>query len=114
VHPQKSVFGAENVEYLGHVISKYGQLPHEAKFTAIRHMPAPTNVSKVRSVHGLLNYCRCYCERLNAIAQPLAKLTKKNARWEWGLAQQATFDKLKEELCTEGIGTVLGQLDEAP
>ena len=134
VHPQKSVFGADSVEYLGHVISKYGQSPHEGKVAAIKNMAPPTNVSEVRSVHGLFSYYRCYCEGFSAIAQPLTELTKKNARWEWGPAQQAAFDQLKAELCTEGkalrrfdpskpvflhtdwshrgIGAVLGQMDE--
>ncbi|MGB8816241.1 MAG: reverse transcriptase domain-containing protein [Minisyncoccia bacterium] len=134
VHPQKSVFGAESVEYLGHTISKYGQSPHEAKTKAIRDMPPPTNVSEVRSVHGLLSYYRCYCENFSAKAAPLTELTKKNAHWQWGPEQQAALDILKGELCQpgkalrrldyskpiflhtdwskRGIGAVIGQLDE--
>lgn len=98
VHPHKSVFGAECVEYMGHNISRHGHSPNEAKVAAITQMPAPTNVSELRSVHGLLSYYRCYCRDFSSIAEPLTALTKKGARWEWGPVQQAALDRLKAEI----------------
>lgn len=95
VHPHKSVFGAECVEYLGHNISSYGHSPNEAKVAAITKMPAPTCVSELRSVHGMLSYYRCYCRAFWAISAPLTALTKKGARWGWGPEQQAALDTLK-------------------
>ncbi|KIY96367.1 hypothetical protein MNEG_11595 [Monoraphidium neglectum] len=133
VHPHKSVFGAECVEYLGHNVSRYGHSPTEAKVAAIQKMPAPSNVSELRAVLGLLSYYRCYCRDFGAIAAPLTALTAKNCRWEWGAPQHQALSELKSEICApgkalrpidysrpiflhtdwscKGIGAVIGQKD---
>jgi hypothetical protein len=75
VHPQKSVFGADSVEYLGHFISQYGQSPHEAKVAAIKNTPPLTNVSEVRSVHGLFSYMQVARELHRSSASPRLRTT---------------------------------------
>ena len=102
VHPDKSVFGAECVEYLGHNVSRFGHTPSEAKVAAITNMPSPTNVSELRAVLGLLSYYRCYCRDFGAIAAPLTELTKQSARWTWGAAQADALATLKAEICAPG------------
>jgi len=133
-HPDKIVLAAATVEFLGHNVSAHGLLPNEAKILAIKALPEPTCVSELRSVLGLLNYYRCYVPNFSTIAHPLNNLLKDATPWEWGTAQQNAFDKLKDEICTEGkalkhfdpkrptilhtdwsklgIGAVLGQIDD--
>lgn len=53
VHPQKSRFFFEELEYLGHNISQRGTSPTQAKVQAIRDLPVPTNVHELRQVLGL-------------------------------------------------------------
>ena len=133
-HPDKSIFGADKLEYLGHNISAAGLTPHEAKVAAIRQLRAPTNVSELRSLLGFINYYRCYVPDFSRKAQPLNKLLAKDVPWQWGPEQQAAVNALKDELCDngkvlrqakagvpyvlhtdwskEGISGVLGQVDK--
>ena len=133
-HPDKSVFGAAVISYLGHCVSATGLTPQQAKVAAIREMRAPTNVAELRAQLGFAGYYRCYCPYYSQIAQPLNALLQKDNPWRWGPEEQAAMDRLKDELCTtgkvlrhfdptrptivhtdwakQGISGVLGQLDE--
>ena len=133
-HPEKSVFGAQVVSYLGHAVSEVGLTPQEAKVQAIKEMRPPVNKDEVRAVLGFLGYYRCYCPGFSSLAQPLNALLAGGAVWQWGPEQQHAFEALKGELCTEGkvlrhldpgrplllhtdwskqgIGAVLGQKDD--
>ena len=134
-HPGKSIFGAPVVEYLGHNVSHYGLSPTEAKVAAIRAIQPPTNVSQLRSVLGLLTYYRCYVPNFGAIAAPFNELLSPTSKWTWDpLRQGKALEQLKDIICTpgrvlrradpkrpfilhtdwskEGIGGVLGQMDD--
>jgi hypothetical protein len=102
VHPEKSVFGAGSIEFLGHVVSEYGLSPHDAKVAAIRALPAPQNVPDLQSVLGFMNYYRNYVPSYSAIARPLTLLTRKDTPWAWHDPQAQAFADLKAELCAEG------------
>jgi RNase H-like domain found in reverse transcriptase/Reverse transcriptase (RNA-dependent DNA polymerase)/Integrase zinc binding domain/PHD-finger len=102
VHPDKSVFGASVVEYLGHNISAHGLSPHSAKTMAIQHFKEPTNVTELKSILGFINYYRCYCPSYSTIAAPLNTLLKKNSTWNWGPEHTAALQGLKDSICQEG------------
>jgi len=133
VHPGKSVFCSDKLEYLGHVITPEGIEPQAAKVAAMASLPIPTSVSTLQSFMGLLNYYRCYCPQFSSIAKPLNKLLQKGVAFEWGQEQQQAYDTLKQQLCSEpvlrradpskqfilhtdwsqhGLGAVLAQLDD--
>jgi hypothetical protein len=101
-HPEKSVFGAASVEFLGHVVTPYGMGPHEAKVAAIKALPPPTNVSDLRSVLGFANYYRCYVPNFSSLAQPMNALLAKGIEWYWGTEQEKSFQDIKVELSTPG------------
>ncbi len=88
VHPDKFIFGAAVVEYLGHNISGYGMSPHDAKVAAIRALRAPTRLADLQAAFGLLNYYRIYCPDFSQTAQLLYSLLKKGAAYVWGEPQQ--------------------------
>ena len=102
-HPGKSVFCADKVEYLGHVITPSGIEPQAAKIAAMASLPSPSTVTQLQSVLGLLNYYRCYIQRFSSTAKPLHKLLQKDEPFVWGDKQQQAFDTLKAQLCTEGL-----------
>ena len=106
-HPDKSVFGGALIEFLGFNIGRFGLSPHAAKTAAIRALPAPTNISELRQVLGFMNYYRVFVPMFSAIARPMTALLTKQSQeanpvLPWGEEQQSAFEKLKEELCTEG------------
>ena len=134
VHPGKSVFCSDKMEYLGHVVTPRGLEPQAAKVAAMANLPVPTSVPVLQSFMGLLNYYRHFVPNFSSIAKPLNQLLQKGTSWQWGPEQQQAFDALKRQLCTEGlvlrradptkpyivhsdwsqngIGAVLAQLDE--
>ena len=56
--PKKCCFLREEVQYLGHVISKRGILPDPEKTQKVREFPIPTDVTRVRQFVGLASYYR--------------------------------------------------------
>jgi len=97
-HPKKCRWMQPSVEYLGHNIGQGGISPVEAKVSCIDAMPAPTNVSELRSFLGMANYYRRHILDFSKTARPLNQLLKKEAGWEWGAAQREGWEGLKAAL----------------
>ena len=74
-HPSKCVFGAQEVPYLGQLLSASGVRPMEAKIKTIAEMPAPIDVSGLRSSMGFAGYYRKLVPNFSNLAKPLNKLT---------------------------------------
>jgi hypothetical protein len=49
-HPENFIFGAPQVEYLGHMVSADGLSPTKAKVAAILALPAPRSLTELRCV----------------------------------------------------------------
>lgn len=111
VHPEKSVFGAEQCEFLGHWLCPGKREPLKAKVAAICELSIPTNVPMLRSMLGIISYYRPFIPNFSIIARPLYDLTKKGVQWEWTQAHQDAYDQLKMALCTPGLA--LHQVDES-
>eukprot|EP00877_Chromochloris_zofingiensis_P004819 jgi/Chrzof1/14338/UNPLg00612.t1 len=103
VHPDKSVFGASALEFLGFMVSKYGLTPSQAKVAAIRQLPIPRTVTELRSVLGFMNYYRVFMPNFSATANPLNHLLRKDVTYKWDDQHTAAYEQLKESLCTEGL-----------
>ena len=58
LNPAKSVFGADQVHYLGYSISGEGIRPGKEKMQAIKEFPTPETPKKIREFVGLANYFR--------------------------------------------------------
>ncbi|XP_072150055.1 uncharacterized protein [Setaria viridis] len=71
----------------------------EEKIKAIKDWPTPTNVSQVRSFHGLAGFYRRFVKDFSTIAAPLNNLTKKDVPFKWGDEQDQAFNELKTKLC---------------
>ena len=134
MHPKKSVFATDKVQYLGHTLTPGRRAPQDAKVEAIKALPPPTNISSLRSVLGFVQYYAKYIgPRFSAIAKPMTRLLKKDQPWEWGGEQQQALDTLKRALMVApafrppmddrnfivhtdysryGIGAVLTQIDD--
>lgn len=101
-HSEKSVFFADEIEYLGHMVSSHGLSPTQARVEAIRVLTPPKNVSELRTRLGVMVYYSCYYAAYAQTARPLYDLLKKDAVWQWGDKEQEAFDTLKKETSTEG------------
>jgi transposase InsO family protein len=97
---QKCEIGRRDLEFLGHHVSAKGTSPHPDKVRAISKMKAPTNVSELRSVLGMIQYLGQYMSNLSSQLKPLNDLLKKDTAWTWGTDQEKAFDSVKR-LVTE-------------
>ena len=132
VHPGKCVFAIDKIDFLGHCVSAEGLSPQEEKVSAVRDLPAPTDISSLRSALGLFSYYRKFVKDFSVLASPLHALLRKGVKWHWGIDQQTSFADLKDRLCTaevlrrpdstlpyvlatdwsqKGMGAVLSQID---
>jgi len=66
------------------------------KLEAIRDWPVPHCLKDVRSFYGLASYYRRFVKGFATIAEPLTRLTRKMARFEWSDEAQLAFEALKK------------------
>ena len=99
----KCDFFKSEIHYLGHLISPEGISPLPNKLDSIKHMLVPNSMKEIKQFLGLTGYYRKFVPRFADISRPLTTLTKKDAKFEWTLACQKSFELLKEALCGEPI-----------
>lgn len=96
---EKCAFWLEQVQFLGHVISKEGISVDPAKVEAVLKWRPPTTPTKVRSFLGLAGYYRRFIEGFSRIATPLTRLTRKDVKFIWDDNCERAFQTLiKEEV----------------
>ena len=96
----KCAFLLPAVEYLGHKISAEGIQPTEEKVRAIKEAPPPTNVTKLRSFLGLVNYYGKFLPNLASVLAPLYSLLQKSVVGNGEHPMQETAFKEAKNLLT--------------
>nr|GEV53943.1 putative reverse transcriptase domain-containing protein [Tanacetum cinerariifolium] len=99
----KCEFWFPKVQFLGHVIDKQGIHVDPTKIESDKDWASPKSSMEIRQFLGLAEYYRRFIEGFSKIAKPMTKLTQKKVKFEWGDKQEATFQLLKQKLCSEPI-----------
>jgi hypothetical protein len=81
---------------LGFRISAQGIYP--VKVQAVKEAPVPTNISKLKSYLGLINFYGKFLPHLSSVLEPLYRLLHKNQTWKWGTEQTKEFERSKNLL----------------
>ena len=103
LQPEKCTFLADEVGYLGHVISAEGVRPDPKKIKAVKNSPVPRSVRNIKEFLGLVGYYRKFIPNIASRSKPLTALLKKGRAFEWGEVQQVAFEDLSDSLCHEPI-----------
>ena len=103
VNAKKSFFARSELEYLGYWITRKGIQPVKDKVQAIMNLDEPKNRKELRSFIGIVNYYRDMWIRRSHVLAPLAKLTSKTVKWEWGSQQASAFAMCKRIIAKEVV-----------
>ena len=93
--PKKCRLFADQVKFLGFIVSRDGISVDPEKTQVIDRWPVPRNVSEVRTFTAMCSYNRRHIRGFAEMAKPLYDLTKKGKKFEWREQQQAAFEQLK-------------------
>ena len=84
-----------HIKYLGRHIDAEGVRPDPDKLEAVDNWRVPNSKKTLASFLGFAGYYRDFIRGYAVIVEPLQKLKRKGADFEWGPPQQEAFDKLK-------------------
>ncbi len=101
----KCEFLKPELRFLGHIVSKDGLKVDPSKVAVVKNWQVPRTVKDLRAFLGLANYFRKYVQGYSSLVAPLTGLMKqdKNSVDDWGPAQQAAFDGVKDMLTSAPV-----------
>ena len=103
VAPEKCVWRAQEVEFLGYVIGKKGIEMAKNKVEAVLDWKTPKSLTEVQSFLGFANFYRRFIQDYSKIARPLTELTKKSDKWAWNKEAETAFQQLKNRFTSAPI-----------
>ena len=101
--PSKCHFAVQQVEYLGHIISKDGVKPNPSKTDVIETYPSPSDKTQLRRFLGMANYYKRFIQSYSQLTSPLNKLLKNDTSWEWTDDCSKSFQAIKHKLVNAPI-----------
>ena len=96
--PNKCVFAANEIEYLGQTLIAQGVWLNSSKVEAAKCFLRPTTVKGVKIFLGLTNFYHSHIPNMAKISRPLALLTRKNVSFDWTEECKAAFCETKKRL----------------
>lgn len=104
--PSKCHFSANEVNYLGHTITKNSVKPISSNLESINKLPSPRNTTELRRALGKLNYYRRFIENCSSRLAPLNCLLKKDTDFTWNNQQETLFREMIQTLCVPPVLTI--------
>ena len=94
VNGDKFQFGQDTVNFAGIQVTNYGIRPAREYLQSNRNLPAPTNISEVRSFYGMVNQVN-FAFALSETMEPFRHLLKPGTPFLWSPTLQDRFEKAK-------------------
>jgi hypothetical protein len=99
VKVSKCSFGKQEVEYLGHIVSREGVKVDPQNIQAITNWLIPKNIKSLRGFLGLTRYFHKFVKNYARIAGLLTSLLKKKS-FVWNEEATLAFSLLKHAICS--------------
>ena len=99
----KCAFFRQEVQYLGHVISREGVAADPRKIEKVANWPEPTSTREVQQFLGFASYYRRFIKDFAQIAKPLHRLTERGSSFRWNSECQIAFDMLRKLLTSAPV-----------
>ncbi len=116
INATKSVFCAQDTEYLGYILTRDCIKPQPKKVQSILALNPPNNVKELWRFLGMVQYYRDMWQKRSEMLPPLTdlvgecgetKTTKKNITkkksWRWESIHQQAFDNVKATIAKEVV-----------
>jgi hypothetical protein len=102
VKPSKCIFGAREVDYLGHIISHEGVRVDDRKIEAMQSWPTPKTITELCGFLGLTGYYLKFVRNYGLITASLTD-SLKNGNFGGTPKAEADFEELKQAMVTTPI-----------
>jgi len=105
ISPEKCIWKAKEVEFLGYIIGREGIKMSGEKVEAVLGWRTPGSLTEVQSFLGFANFYRRLIRDYTQVARPLMELTKKEKgkEWAWNTEAETAFRELKQRFTTAPI-----------
>ena len=103
LHPGKCAFGAQEVKYLGHLVTRDGIRACPSKIKAIAEMPRSASAKEVQRFIGKCQYYRKLIPNFSQAAAPLFKTQNARRYFVWTGACYLAWTRPKEALVSDAI-----------
>ncbi|XP_062373894.1 uncharacterized protein LOC134062039 [Sardina pilchardus] len=103
VNLAKCDFARATVTYLGKVVGQGKVRPVRAKVDAIDRYPPPSTKKELMRFLGMMGFYRCFCRDFSTVVEPLTRLLKASAKFEWSASCQDAFESAKRLLTTSPV-----------
>ena len=103
INPRKTVWAAEEVDYLGFTITRKGIKPQKNKVEAILKIKSPENPKQVRHFVGLVNFYKKFYKGKSKTLAPLYHLTKKGIKFDWTPECEKAFQEMKSIMAQDTL-----------
>ena len=91
------------VRFLGHVVSALGVSVDSKKVVVVMSWKRQKLVFEIHSFLGLAGYYRRFIEDFSRLDEPMTRLTRKEAKFEWNGICEKALQELKRRLTSTPI-----------
>ena len=104
INPKKCKLAVTKIIFNGHILTADGISPDPEKIKSIKQLQVPKNITEIKSLLGITNFCNKFIPDYSTITAPLRRqLTRKDEPLRWRPQQQAVFDRLKQLLTSAPV-----------
>ena len=104
VNSSKCVFGARELDFLGHHVSARGIRPLQSKVDAVRRFERPRSIKALQRFLGLVNFYRRFLPDIAATMRPLTDaLAGAPRQLTWTTDMSTAFERTKQRLASAAL-----------